>query len=115
MIKPQPPDCEFGDTRVEALRKSEHVYAGVVFSFVVGFAAPFNAFFPSGIETEFLADVEVYPFRHHQRLWEFSLYYLSRAQKVAQENNVRVDVAHPGRTGRRLRLPEHIAQQWRAV
>src|SRR2546421_3520113 len=113
MIEPQPSDREIGDGRVEPLRKSKHVYAVVVFLFAVGFAAPFNAFFPSGIETEFLADVEVYPFRHHQRLWESSLYYLSCAQKVAQENNVRIDVAHPGRTGRRLRLPEHIAQQWR--
>jgi len=115
VIEPQPPNREIRDGRVKSFRKDERVDSRVVFVLAADFAALLDDAFPLRAKLQLFPHVQIDSLRNHQRPGKCILCPPGRPQKIAHENDVRVDVTHPGKTRSRFRLAEQIAEQRRSV
>jgi len=111
MVKPEAADCEIRNRGIHALGKNEYIDAGVVFVHAVGFGAKLEGIFPAGEESQSLGDIKIDTLGNNQGLGKRLLDEVHGTEKIAEENNIGVDVAESRKTPGGFGFAEKIVEE----
>src|ERR1700674_492981 len=111
LIEPQPANPKIRNISISAFRKYKYVDGRMAAGFAARPAARRERRFPIRGKVQSFGNLEIDSLRDTEEFFERLRDLLHRAAEIAQEQNIRVDVAHPFRTGVQFSPAEEIIEQ----